>query len=155
MAFVLMLGSGVASASGNPNAGCNQNTPPSTDIGANESGPYNANCTGAPSGNGNQTNGNHAGEPCAGCVGNADNKQPGIDTLRGQYPNGSDQNAGYECDRNNGIGKTNPAHTGCISAPTRTPELDSIALLATGLLGLGGYGALRLRARKRVSEASS
>ena len=29
-----------------------------------------------------------------------------------------------------------------------TPELGSLALLASGLLGLGGYARLRLRARK-------
>jgi LPXTG-motif cell wall-anchored protein len=45
-------------------------------------------------------------------VGKADNKNP-----KGQMPGPSDKNAGYECDRNNGIGKTNPAHTGCKSAP--------------------------------------
>ena len=38
-------------------------------------------------------------------------------TRPGQYPNGSDPNAGYECDRNQGVGQTNPAHTGCVGAP--------------------------------------
>ncbi|HEY4401026.1 MAG TPA: hypothetical protein VGO38_03240, partial [Acidimicrobiia bacterium] len=52
------------------------------------------------------------GQPCAGCVGKADNKNP-----PGQFPNGTDPNAGYECDSNNGIGQTNPAHTGCVSSP--------------------------------------
>jgi len=56
------------------------------------------------------------GKPCAGCVGKADNKNP-----QGQRPNGSDHNAGYECDRNHGIGRTNPAHTGCIFTPPVTP----------------------------------
>jgi LPXTG-motif cell wall-anchored protein len=51
------------------------------------------------------------GKPCAGCVGKADNKNP-----RGQRPNGSDHNAGYECDRNQGIGQSNPAHPGCAGA---------------------------------------
>ncbi len=55
-----------------------------------------------------QGKGKAVGKPCAGCVGKADNKNP-----HGQMPGPSDQNAGYECDRNNGIGKTNPAHTGC------------------------------------------
>jgi hypothetical protein len=41
-------------------------------------------------------------------VGNADDKFP-----PGQAPNGTDDNNGYECDGNKGIGKTNPAHTGC------------------------------------------
>ncbi len=51
------------------------------------------------------------GKPCAGCVGKADNKNP-----QGQMPNGSDHIAGYECDRNHGIGRSNPAHTGCTSS---------------------------------------
>jgi hypothetical protein len=63
----------------------------------------------APSGNGNGQ-GRAVGRPCAGCVGKADNKNPA-----GQLPGGSDLNAGYECDRNHGIGRTNPAHTGCAS----------------------------------------
>ncbi len=69
-------------------------------------GPYCSTRNGAPSKNGN---GNAYGKPCAGCVGKADNKNP-----KGQYPNGKhDGNNGYECDNNNGIGKSNPAHTGC------------------------------------------
>ena len=72
-------------------------------------GPYCSTRTGAPSLNGNG-NGAADGKPCAGCVGKADNKNP-----PGQLPNGSDPNAGYECDRNHGIGRTNPAHTGCSS----------------------------------------
>ncbi|MGH2695190.1 MAG: hypothetical protein ACRDJJ_10320, partial [Actinomycetota bacterium] len=56
------------------------------------------------------------GKPCAGCVGNADDKNP-----PGQEPGPSDGNSGYECENpnkdgnNNGIGKGNgnPAHTGC------------------------------------------
>jgi LPXTG-motif cell wall-anchored protein len=75
-------------------------------------GPYCSTRHGAASGNGNQTQGKHTGEPCAGCVGKADNKNP-----KGQMPNGSDHNAGYECDRNHGIGRTNPAHTGCTTTP--------------------------------------
>jgi len=75
-------------------------------------GPYCSTRHGAASGNGNQTQGKHTGEPCAGCVGKADNKNP-----KGQMPNGSDNNAGYECDRNRGIGRTNPAHTGCTTTP--------------------------------------
>ena len=71
-------------------------------------GPYCSTRNGSPSLNGNG-NGNATGKPCAGCVGKADNKNP-----KGQMPNGTDHNAGYECDRNNGIGKSNPAHTACI-----------------------------------------
>lgn len=51
------------------------------------------------------------GKPCAGCVGNADTKSP-----PGQELEGSDLNAGYECDTNHGVGQGNPAHTGCVSA---------------------------------------
>jgi LPXTG-motif cell wall-anchored protein len=57
------------------------------------------------------------GKPCAGCVGKADNKNP-----RGQMPDGSDPNAGYECDTNQGVGQSNPAHTGCTeSEPVTAP----------------------------------
>jgi hypothetical protein len=76
-------------------------------------GPYCSTRNGSPSLNGNGK-GKATGKPCAGCVGKADNKNP-----KGQMPNGTDHNAGYECDRNHGIGRTNPAHTGCI--PTVTP----------------------------------
>src|SRR4051794_32923552 len=78
-------------------------------------GPYCSTRDGSPSGNGNG-GGKATGKPCAGCVGKADNKNP-----KGQMPNGSDHNAGYECDRNHGIGRTNPAHTGCKITP---PECD-------------------------------
>ncbi len=70
-------------------------------------GPYCSTRHGRPSLNGNGQ-GKAIGKPCAGCVGKADNKNP-----PGQMPNGRDHNAGYECDRNHGIGRTNPAHTGC------------------------------------------
>jgi hypothetical protein len=54
-------------------------------------------------------NGKAAGRPAAGSVGNADDKNP-----QGQMPDAKrDGNNGYECDGNNGIAKTNPAHTGC------------------------------------------
>ena len=46
-------------------------------------------------------------------MGKADNKNP-----KGQFPNGTDHNKGYECDGNHGIGRSNPAHTGC---QDRTP----------------------------------
>jgi hypothetical protein len=48
----------------------------------------------------------HGASP--GCVGNAEEKNP-----PGQQPGGNDHNAGYECDRNQGIGQSNPAHSGC------------------------------------------
>ena len=82
--------------------------------GANSSGPYDPYNVGAPSGNGNG-NGVANGKPCAGCVGNADSKNP-----PGQLPGPQDNNKGYECDQNNGIGKTNPAHSGCAPATTTT-----------------------------------
>ena len=67
---------------------------------------------GSASGNGNG-GGKATGKPCAGCVGKADNKNP-----QGQKPGPQDHNNGYECDGNNGIAKTNPAHTGCKSTTT-------------------------------------
>ncbi|HZX97921.1 MAG TPA: hypothetical protein VFE92_00260, partial [Dermatophilaceae bacterium] len=68
-----------------------------------------------PSLNGNG-NGNAVHKPDAGAVGKADYKNP-----KGQKPNGSDLNAGYECDTNHGIGRSNPAHTGC--QPPITPKV--------------------------------
>ena len=68
------------------------------------------------SGNGAPSESDPSGRPCAGCVGNADDKNP-----PGQAPDAQhDGNNGYECDRkgdedggNNGIAFGNPAHTGC------------------------------------------
>jgi hypothetical protein len=74
--------------------------------GANQSGPYDSTCDGSPSQNGNGNSGK--GKPCAGCVGSADDKNP-----PGQRSGGNDHNAGYECDRNKGVGQGNPAHSGC------------------------------------------
>jgi len=86
--------------------------------GANVHGPYDSTRDGSPSENGNG-DGKAVGKPCAGCVGSADNKNP-----PGQLPGGSDANAGYECDRNKGIGKSNPAHTSCkeTTPPTAPPD---------------------------------
>src|SRR3954463_14609485 len=94
--------------------------------GANNHGPYDSPRSGGPSLNGNGK-GKAVGKPCAGCVGKADNKNP-----KGQMPNGSDANAGYECDRNHGIGRTNPAHTGCVattppSTPVSTPPTSPVS----------------------------
>jgi hypothetical protein len=75
-------------------------------------GSYCSTSDGTPSGNGNG-DGNATGKPCGGCVGNADDKNP-----PGQAHDGSDHNNGYECDGNSGVGKTNPAHSGC--QPTTT-----------------------------------
>ncbi|MEU0880368.1 hypothetical protein ABZ345_17335 [Lentzea sp. NPDC005914] len=90
-----------------------------SDNGANVQGPYDSTRDGSPSGNGNG-GGEAVGKPCAGCVGKADNKNP-----PGQQPGGSDANAGYECDTNHGVGRSNPAHTGCRpgeTPPSTTPE---------------------------------
>jgi hypothetical protein len=93
---------------GTPGPGCtNTHSLDQNGNGANVSGPYDTTCDGTASGNG-QGNGAGNGKPCAGCVGNADNKNP-----PGQQPGPQDPNAGYECDTNQGIAKGNPAHSGC------------------------------------------
>jgi len=87
-------------------------------------GPYCSTRDGSPSGNGNG-GGKAVGKPCAGCVGKADNKNP-----KGQMPDASDANAGYECDTNHGIARTNPAHTGCVTSPPEcvpTPEVPCVS----------------------------
>ncbi|MEY2423368.1 MAG: hypothetical protein QOI95_3435 [Acidimicrobiaceae bacterium] len=97
----------------NPNAVCDGSTNSDTGHGANQGGPYDNTCPDGASQNGKSTD-NNSSKPCAGCVGNADDKNPGAaKQTNGQYPNGTDHNAGYECDRNQGIGQSNPAHTGC------------------------------------------
>jgi hypothetical protein len=83
---------------------------------ASDCGAYCPSGVGLPSGNGSG-NGSATGKPCAGCVGNADAKNP-----PGQAHDGSDHNNGYECDGNNGIGKTNPAHSGCHNTTTTVPK---------------------------------
>lgn len=100
---------------GNPTAACNGTHHSDTGHGANVRGAYDETCDGSPSGNGNG-GGTATGKPCAGCVGNADDKNP-----PGQAVDGSDHNAGYECDRNHGVGRTNPAHTGCRTGSSETP----------------------------------
>lgn len=99
-----------AGVSGDPSLPQPVSRADSNDAGANgqcPGGPYCSTRDGSASLNGNG-DGQATGEPCAGCVGKADNKNP-----QGQMPNGSDHNAGYECDTNSGVGRTNPAHTGC------------------------------------------
>src|SRR3954454_23587909 len=92
---------------GTPGPGCtNTHDLSQNGNGANVPGPYDTTCDGTASGNGNGPTASN--EPCAGCVGNADNKNP-----KGQLPGPQDGNAGYECDRNQGIAKGNPAHSGC------------------------------------------
>ena len=113
--------SGTAGTAGEPSK------PQPTSTADDNAGGANGQCTegvycstrdGSASQNGNG-GGTATGKPCAGCVGKADNKNP-----KGQQPGGSDHNNGYECDGNNGIAKTNPAHTGCATGPS-TPPGDS------------------------------
>jgi len=100
---------------GPPAHGCDQ-------AAENDGDPYDSTCDGSPSENGNG-DGNATGKPCAGCVGAADNKNP-----KGQMPDGSDHNNGYECDGNQGIGKTNPAHTGCEPYSNKAPAGELVKL---------------------------
>jgi hypothetical protein len=110
--------SGTAGTSGDPSQPQPPRNADQNGGGANGQCPGGAYCStrdGSPSGNGSGI-GKATGKPCAGCVGKADNKNP-----KGQRPNGSDHNAGYECDRNHGIGQTNPAHTGCTTGSSTPP----------------------------------
>lgn len=117
LSFIMALGV-IASAKsgGNPNAGCDESQNSDTGHGANQGDAYDSTCDGSASENGNG-GGDGGGKPCAGCVGNADDKNP-----PGQGPDGSDSNNGYECDGNGGVGKTNPAHTGCVTPTTTTTD---------------------------------
>jgi hypothetical protein len=65
-----------------------------------------------------------AAKPCNGCVGNADNKAP-----KGQSV--GDRNAGYECDRNHGVGRGNPAHSGCDATTTTEAPTSTTAAPTT------------------------
>lgn len=105
-------GSGKGHATGKGKAPAAAATPAVTgDHGANQSGAYDPHGVGLPSGNGQGNT-----PVCAGCVGSADGKNP-----PGQAVDGSDHNNGYECDGNQGVGKTNPAHSGCATATTAPP----------------------------------
>ena len=135
----------------------------------NDGDPYDSTCDGSASQNGNGT-GKATGKPCAGCVGAADNKNP-----KGQMPNGSDHNNGYECDGNNGVGKGNPAHTACDpysnTAPKTSgkvggsttsffePEIDPrvtggvvALLLSFGLMTFAGTRLIRRRLGRKKTE---
>ncbi|MCU1590291.1 MAG: Conserved putative secreted protein [Frankiales bacterium] len=118
---------GNASTSGSYNQPQPYSNADSNNTGANDtsaSNPYRSTRDGSPSMNGNG-GGNAGGKPCAGCVGKADNKNP-----KGQAPGGSDHNNGYECDGNNGIGKGNPAHTGCTTGGTTPPPPSCVPTAA-------------------------
>lgn len=65
------------------------------------------------------------GKPCAGSVGNADDKNP-----PGQLPGPQDENNGYECDGNAGVAKGNPAHSFC-TPPTTQPRSTTTTLPVT------------------------
>ena len=71
-------------------------------------------------------------------MGKADDKNP-----PGQAPDGTDNNNGYECDGNQGVGQSNPAHTGVRARhpaadrradrpPDRAVAVDGRILLARG-----------------------
>lgn len=125
--FVLAF-TGAALAS-NPNAACDQTPYGNPGNGANHGGAYDDTCDGSAAGNGNG-GGNANGKPCAGCVGNADEKNP-----PGQDPDASDGNNGYECDGNSGIAKENPAHTGCASQTVTPPPGEETPPPGTAVLG--------------------
>lgn len=122
LSLSLMTGTGWADK---PSTDTSKPQPYSTadknNTGANDtsaSNPYKSTRDGSPSENG-KGDGKAVGKPLAGEVGKADNKNPA-----GQAPSGADANAGYECDRNQGVGQTNPAHTGCttvVTPPTTPP----------------------------------
>ena len=114
---------------GSTQPGCDGSHHSDTGHGANTDGPdnpYHNTCDGSPSGNGNGK-GEAKGRPAAGTVGNADDKNP-----PGQAPGPSDGNAGYECDRNHGIARSNPAHTGCTApAPVVAPVVKPVVVTVT------------------------
>jgi hypothetical protein len=148
---------------------CNETPDNGSGKGANDGGGYQSTCDPVDDGGNGQESGpgNHTGKPCAGCVGNADDKNP-----PGQAPDGSDSNSGYECDGrdrptknqkgngNHGVGDENPAHTGCANqgTPPKCPNgspvppsgkcnggdtktcPDGTALPANGVNGCGGGG---------------
>lgn len=87
---------------------------------------YDSTCDGVASKAGNGSGG-AGGRPCAGCVGNADYKEP-----KGQLNDGDhDGDAGYECDGNNGVARSNPAHTSC-----KRPATTEVCPPGTDLAGL-------------------
>jgi hypothetical protein len=119
---------------------CSDSHHSDTGNGANNSDGYQSTCDPADFGGNGQEYGPglQTGKPCAGCVGNADDKNP-----PGQSPDGSDHNSGYECDGrdrpadnqqgngNHGIGDENPAHTGCESTATEVSSCPDGAAMPT------------------------
>ena len=92
--------------------------------GTGDCGSYCSTTDGTPSGNGNGNGGGN--QPCAGCVGNADNENPS-----GQHHDGNDHNNGYECDGNNGVAKGNPAHSVCPTTVTTVPQTTTTTAPST------------------------
>lgn len=105
-AFLFVFGS-VAPVAADHKAGHQSN-------GANQSGDFTANDPPT-----EDTSNDHGNRPSDGSVGKADDKNP-----PGQSHKPEDKNAGYECDRNNGVGKGNPAHSACEQASTPTTVKD-------------------------------
>ncbi len=95
--------------------------------GANKHGPYDSTCDGRISQNGQGDDAPGKGTPCAGCVGNADDKNPPgqVKEFYGTKKN----DMGYECDGNQGVGahygNGNPAHTGDCGGDT-THEFELV-----------------------------
>jgi hypothetical protein len=82
--------------------------------------------------------GAHGHEPATGSVGKADAKNP-----PGQDPTGR-HNAGYECNRNQGIGQGNPAHTSCSYGGWQVdffvgPVLDTVGPVSTNPAGFYSF----------------
>ena len=48
--------------------------------------------------------------------------------------------------------ETHLSNPGCGISVNATPELDSLVLFGTGLLGAGGYALTRFRARRRQDD---
>ena len=117
-------GAAAVAASGNDGTPGGQVCDGDPDDVAGSGGDYENTCDAGPSENG-AGDGEAGGKPCAGCVGNADDKDP-----PGQAGGGpTDANNGYECDEkgaganqgNNGVGVGNPAHTPCKPGTTTNP----------------------------------
>jgi len=145
---------GNASTTGDVNSPQPASNADFTGHGANQHGVYDSTRDGSPSANGNG-GGTAVGKPCAGCVGKADNKNPA-----GQFPDGSDSNKGYECDANNGIGKTNPAHTGCVtvqsssSPPVPSPPPGGAEVLGVSFTAPASVAAAAAEAPAAVAPAA-
>jgi hypothetical protein len=174
VAGALLFVAGPAHADSTAKNECSPTHGSDTGVGANTSpGPYTNTCEPEHEpGNGSET-GNATGQPCAGCVGNADDKQP-----PGQFPDGSDHNNGYECDSNQGVGQENPAHTGCyplsashtvdaagldgaqpasaersVPTPGSNPVTATDAALVAGMVLLGAGVTVPLRRRRARQSA--